>query len=199
MVTMSKRLTDAFPARPQSLGRTVMMGGERLPWIAELGGLMETVDVIRKRRSVRAFSDRPVSRELLESLVEAACWAPTASNVQAWRFCVADDPDLVRKLDMVSPGLSGKPPVIVVALSDRDYARAKGGAKAADEFAALDVAYACENLMLAAADGAADLAGLSRPGEGAASPQAQAVGRGAALQRMRQLGCGSGNSGARSS
>lgn len=113
---------------------------------------METVDVIRKRRSVRAFSDRPVSRELLESLVEAACWAPTASNVQAWRFCVADDPDLVRKLDMVSPGLSGKPPVIVVALSDRDYARAKGGAKAADEFAALDVAYACENLMLAAAD-----------------------------------------------
>ena len=181
---------------------------------------METVDAIRKRRSVRAFSDRPVSRELLESLVEAACWAPTASNVQAWRFCVVDDPDLVRKLDMVSPGLSGKPPVIVVALSDRDYARAKGGAKAADEFAALDVAYACENLMLAAADAGLGtcaiksynddavrsllgvpenlvvellhLAGLSRPGEGTASPQAQAPRGSAALQRMRQLGRGSG-------
>lgn len=113
---------------------------------------METADAILARRSVRAFSDRPVSRELLSSLVEAAAWAPTASNVQAWRFCVVDDPDLVRKLDMVSPGLSGKPPVIVVALSDRDYARAKGGAKAAEEFAALDAAYACENLMLAAAD-----------------------------------------------
>lgn len=113
---------------------------------------METADAILARRSVRAFSDQPVSRELLSSLVEAAAWAPTASNVQAWRFCVVDDADLVRKLDLVSPGLSGKPPVIVVVLSDREYARARGGAKAADEFAALDAAYACENLMLAAAD-----------------------------------------------
>ena len=113
---------------------------------------METFAAIRARRSVRAFSDQPVSRGLLRSLVEAAAWAPSASNVQAWRFCVVDDPELVRKLDLVSPGLSGKPPVIVVVLSDREYARAKGGQKAADEFAALDAAYACENLMLAAAD-----------------------------------------------
>ena len=113
---------------------------------------METSAAIRTRRSVRVFSDQPVSRDLLQSLVEAAAWAPSASNVQAWRFCVVDDPELVRKLDLVSPGLSGKPPVIVVVLSDREYARAKGGQKAADEFATLDAAYACENLMLAAAD-----------------------------------------------
>ncbi len=113
---------------------------------------METSAAILARRSVRAFSDQPVSRDLLRSLVEAATWAPSASNVQAWRFCVVDDPALVRKLDMVSPGLSGKPPVIVVVLSDREYARAKGGQKAADEFSSLDAAYACENLMLAAAD-----------------------------------------------
>ncbi len=113
---------------------------------------MEFPDVILQRRSCRAFTPTPVDRDVLSSLVEAATQAPSASNVQAWRFCVVDDEALVRKLDMVSPGLSGKPPVIIVALTDRAYARAKGGEDAANEFATLDCAYACENLMLAAAN-----------------------------------------------
>lgn len=111
---------------------------------------MEFTDIIAQRRSCRAFASTPVDRGVLSALIEAATLAPSASNVQAWRFCVVDDEALVRKLDMVSPGLSGKPPVIIVALTDRAYARAKGGQDAADEFATLDCAYACENLMLAA-------------------------------------------------
>ncbi len=52
------------------------------------------IDVIRDRWSPRAFADKPVEREKLGSLFEAARWAASAFNEQPWRFIVAtkDDP-----------------------------------------------------------------------------------------------------------
>ena len=48
--------------------------------------MMETVQALTERRSIRKFADRPVDRETLEQLVQAAYAAPTASNLQAWRL-----------------------------------------------------------------------------------------------------------------
>ena len=48
-------------------------------------------DVMRRRRSVRDFSDRAVSRATIESLVRTAASAPSGANKQPWRFvCVQD-------------------------------------------------------------------------------------------------------------
>ena len=44
--------------------------------------------IIRGRRSVRAYQDRPVPRELLEQVLEAAGWAPSPHGRQPWRFAV---------------------------------------------------------------------------------------------------------------
>lgn len=49
-------------------------------------------DVMRRRRSVRMFSDRPVSRETMEWLVRAAHSAPSGANKQPWRFVCVRDP-----------------------------------------------------------------------------------------------------------
>jgi len=46
-------------------------------------------DLIRDRWSPRAFSDKPVDREILASLFEAARWAPSSSNEQPWAYLVA--------------------------------------------------------------------------------------------------------------
>ncbi len=46
------------------------------------------LDVMRHRRSIRRFEDRPVPDALLEHLLEAARWAPSAHNRQPWRFVV---------------------------------------------------------------------------------------------------------------
>ena len=62
----------------------------------------------------------------MEVLIKAAALAPTASNLQAWRFFVADDPELVRDIDSFSPGLSGKPPVIIAIASDLAEAERRG-------------------------------------------------------------------------
>ena len=46
-------------------------------------------DVMRKRRSVRMFSDKPVSRETIQALIKTAGSAPSGANKQPWRFvCV---------------------------------------------------------------------------------------------------------------
>ena len=47
---------------------------------------------LRTRRSVRAFTDRPVPREVLERLIEAAITAPSNTNRQPWRFAVVTAP-----------------------------------------------------------------------------------------------------------
>lgn len=49
---------------------------------------MELFEAIRGRRSVRAFKPEPVSRELLNQLVEAAILAPSAVNEQPWHFTI---------------------------------------------------------------------------------------------------------------
>ena len=46
-------------------------------------------DLIRERWSPRAFSDRPVEREKLNSVLEAARWAASAGNLQPWHFIYA--------------------------------------------------------------------------------------------------------------
>ena len=48
-------------------------------------------EAIRTRRSVRAFSDRPVCRETLERVLELATRAPSAGNGQPWRLIVVQE------------------------------------------------------------------------------------------------------------
>ncbi|MEM9415208.1 MAG: nitroreductase family protein [Planctomycetota bacterium] len=55
-------------------------------------------NVMRRRRSVRMFSDKPVSRELIESLVRSAGSAPSGANKQPWRFVCVANPDLKRQI-----------------------------------------------------------------------------------------------------
>lgn len=50
------------------------------------------------RRTVRDFSDKPVPREVIETLVMTASSAPSGANRQPWTFCAVADPVLKRKI-----------------------------------------------------------------------------------------------------
>ncbi|MEU9210486.1 nitroreductase family protein [Streptomyces sp. NPDC048415] len=45
-------------------------------------------EAVTSRRAVRAFTDRPVPRQVLERVLSAAAWAPSGSNLQPWRAYV---------------------------------------------------------------------------------------------------------------
>ena len=53
---------------------------------------------LNTRRTVRDFSSRPVSREVIEALVMAASTAPSGAHKQPWTFCVVGNPDLKRQI-----------------------------------------------------------------------------------------------------
>ena len=59
----------------------------------------EVVDgLLLGRRSIRAYADKPVSRAVLEELLDVARYAPTASNVQEIRWIATVDPAKVHEL-----------------------------------------------------------------------------------------------------
>ena len=49
------------------------------------------IDAIVKRRSIRKYIAREVSKETCDEILEAATWAPSAHNAQPWRFSVLVD------------------------------------------------------------------------------------------------------------
>ena len=56
------------------------------------------IENILDRRSVRAFTEEPVSREDLEAVVTCGQWAPSAMNRQEWCFVVVDDAGKIARL-----------------------------------------------------------------------------------------------------
>ncbi|MCA9916106.1 MAG: nitroreductase family protein, partial [Anaerolineae bacterium] len=49
---------------------------------------MPVLQSIRDRRSIRRYDERPVPPELIEQILHAGTWAPSAHNRQPWRFAV---------------------------------------------------------------------------------------------------------------
>lgn len=59
-------------------------------------------ETMRRRRSVRMFSDRPVERATIEWLVRAAHSAPSGANKQPWRFVCVQDPAQKRQIRLAA-------------------------------------------------------------------------------------------------
>jgi nitroreductase len=55
-------------------------------------------DGLRRRRTVREFSERPVPREVIEDCLAAAASAPSGANQQPWHFVVVTDPTLKHRI-----------------------------------------------------------------------------------------------------
>ena len=65
---------------------------------------MTFLELVRHRKSVREFLDKPVERDKIMTCLEAARMAPSASNSQPWSFIVVDDIDLKNKLCLAAFG-----------------------------------------------------------------------------------------------
>jgi len=78
---------------------------------------MEVLDVIRDRRSVRAFKRRPVEEEKLNRVLEAARLAPSARNMQEWKFVVVRDKATRERLAEAAnrQHFVGRAPVVIAA------------------------------------------------------------------------------------
>ena len=106
----------------------------------------EVMKNILTRRSVRAFSDRPVERDVLDDIVKAALCAPSAMNRQTWKFSVVTNGKKIKELaDAIGEELGRegydlyRPTVLIIPSNDRNTVWGRE-----------DNACALENIFLAA-------------------------------------------------
>lgn len=60
--------------------------------------IVDFIELVKSRKSVRGYLDRPVSRELIERCLEAARFAPSACNSQPWHFIVVESRKIKERL-----------------------------------------------------------------------------------------------------
>jgi len=105
---------------------------------------MDVLEAIKQRRSIRQFTEQTIERELLEQILDAARWAPTAGNQQRWRFIVVTDATVKEMVRKVSPGIFATPAAFVVICAEK-----VPDANDWDEWTYLaDCAVAAQNIML---------------------------------------------------
>lgn len=67
-----------------------------------------TMKVIQDRRSIREYTDEPVSEQDLHMILESARLAPSGENAQPWRFVIVNDPETRKKMGAIAGGGSGR-------------------------------------------------------------------------------------------
>ena len=104
---------------------------------------MDALEVLFTRRSIRKYTNEPVTEENLKTILEAGMNAPSASNRQPWHFVVVDDRAKLNAIMEVHPYsrmLAEAPTAVVVC----------GDTKISASYWPQDCAAATENILLAA-------------------------------------------------
>lgn len=107
---------------------------------------MEVFEAIKARRSIRQFTDEPIGKDALEKLLDAARWAPTASNQQRWRFVVVTSRPVKELIRKFAPGIFIMPAAFIVICAEKE----PGANPWAEATYLADCAIAAQNIMLAA-------------------------------------------------
>jgi nitroreductase len=106
---------------------------------------MDSLEAIHTRRSIRKYTNDPVSDDTVHELLAAAMSAPSAGNEQPWQFIVVKDRTLLSEVARVNPfaGMAKEAPVAVLVCGDTSLEKYPG-------FWVQDCSAATQNLLLAA-------------------------------------------------
>ena len=115
---------------------------------------MDLVEAIKSRRSIRSFKGEAISEDNIYKLLEAASYAPTAGNVQPWKFIVVKDTKNKKSLAVsaLNQLWMTEAPVIIVVCADLSRSERFYGDRGRDLYSIQDTAAAIQNLLLSAVD-----------------------------------------------
>lgn len=113
---------------------------------------MDVLDAIKGRRSIRAFQNREISQEIVDKLIDAARWAPSAGNIQPWEFIVVRNPEIKRGLAEAALGqyFIEEAPVVIVVCANEERSASGYGMRGRTLYCLQDTAAAIQNIHLAA-------------------------------------------------
>jgi len=116
----------------------------------------QMLEIITSRQSDRKYENRPVEKEKLDRIVEAARMSPSANNAQPWKFIVVTDPGLIVKTagDASSLGMNSfvaqAPVQIVIVREKADLMTKAGSVVKSRDYSLIDIGIASENICLQA-------------------------------------------------
>lgn len=155
-------VTSAAVSLAQQRSRTLAQQRYRDPEPISLAHHNETLDVLLAHRSVRSFTDDPISTETIETIVAAAQSAPTSSNLQAWSVIAVRDPQRKTRLAALAADQDFIASAAAFLVFVADFGRARrlasrrgvplGGADYFDStvLGAIDSALGAQNAVVAA-------------------------------------------------
>ena len=116
------------------------------------------LQLITGRQSDRRYETRPVEKEKLDRIIEAARMSPSANNAQPWKFIVVTDPELIRRIaDDASSKLLGMngfvaqaPAQIVIIREKSDIQTKAASIVKKRDYSLIDIGIASENICLQA-------------------------------------------------
>ena len=114
---------------------------------------MEFKTVVQNRFSCKKYSNRQVESEKLTAILEAGRLAPTAKNLQEQHIYVVQNPDVLAKIDTITPCRYGEPTVLVVAYDRNNVFTYPGGKR---DSGTEDATIVATHMILAAADEGVD-------------------------------------------
>ncbi|WP_419174525.1 nitroreductase family protein [Desulfosediminicola sp.] len=106
---------------------------------------MDVFDAINTRRSIRSYTDQPVSDEMVQDIIKAGMLAPSAGNQRPWHFIVIRDQELLANVPDFHPyaKMVTKAPVSILVCGDPE-------GKKWPDFWPQDCSAALQNMLLAA-------------------------------------------------
>ncbi|MFH1174491.1 MAG: nitroreductase family protein [archaeon] len=113
---------------------------------------MNIFDAIDGRRSIRSFLVRPVEFDKISAIIEAGTLAPSAGNLQDWKFIIVSEKEVITKIAESALGQYwiAKAPVLVVVCGMLSRQEKYYGDKGRNVYCAQDCAAAIENMLLTA-------------------------------------------------
>ena len=105
----ARRVCDRLAPKPEPLHLQHLENRVLEVIVSETYTLAEaTMKVIQDRRSIREYTEEPVSEEDLQMILEAARQAPSGENAQPWRFVIVKDAEARARLGAIAAGGSGR-------------------------------------------------------------------------------------------
>ena len=112
---------------------------------------MDLNEAIKKRRSIRAFKKYDVPERIIEELIKAGCLAPSAGNIQPWKFVVVRKPDAKNSLSQAAnQAFIREAPVVIVVCADERRAEIGYGFRGRTLYCIQDTSAAIQNILLMA-------------------------------------------------
>ena len=120
----------------------------------------EIIKTIKSRRAVRTYKDKPIEKEKIEQILDCGLSAPSARNLQPWKFVVVTDKNLIKEMgkrvqdkvidnprysfvkqraETKEDAIFYSAPLVIFILGDKG-----------NKWSAIDCSLAAENMMLAA-------------------------------------------------